>query len=135
MITSVVQHNACIFEFRTRKRWRVHQDVEFTCYAGDKAVLAITVAAGFESDGASTPPGFRWLIPRWHRKYGAAVLLHDYLYRHPDLCEAIARQWHLGGREFADRLMHMATGPTWRRDPMFLAVRWFGWLAYGKGEA
>lgn len=61
-------------------------------------------------------------------KARCAAALHDYLY-----ATAIV------SRELADKIFLEAMEATgissWRRYPMYLAVRQFGWLFYGKPKA
>ena len=54
-------------------RWRL---VEALVYTGAKE--SFTVPAGFETDFASVPTAFGWLLPRSGR-YTKAAVLHDYL--------------------------------------------------------
>lgn len=56
-------------------RWQL---VEPLAYQGRDELF--TVPAGFETDFASVPRAFTWLIPRYGR-YTKAAILHDYLCR------------------------------------------------------
>jgi hypothetical protein len=54
--------------------WRLLKPFHYQTLAG----CSLTVPAGFETDGASSP--FRVLIEPWGGHYGPAALIHDYLY-------------------------------------------------------
>lgn len=94
--------------------------------------LSIIVPKGFQTDGASIPPIFRWFLPRWGR-YGEAAVIHDWLYS-----TWSNRAYGSITRIEADRIfleaMH-ALGCRWyRRWPMYWAVRLGGRWAF-KGDA
>jgi hypothetical protein len=82
----------------------------------------IRVPAGFVTDFASVPRFFWRLIPPWGR-YGKAAVVHDYCYAE-----------RLYSRRRCDRIFLEAMGvlsvPRWRRIPMYLAVRAFGWRGW-----
>ncbi len=79
----------------------------------------ITVPAGFETDFASVPVGFRWLVPLVGR-HGKAAVLHDWLYA----------SGYLPRRRMADAVFFEAMGVLgvrpWRKWLVWLAVRVFG---------
>lgn len=108
------------------RRWRLFK--EFTYHVGSKYSRdSIHVPANSITDFASVPRIFWALLPPWST-YGKAAVLHDYIY-----------QSHCRTREEADRIFYEAmlvngTG-RWKARVMYLAVRWFGWLAWkGKGN-
>jgi len=84
----------------------------------------LTVPKGFDTDCASVPVGFRWLIPFGGRKMKAATL-HDYLYRNKVV-----------SRDQADKIFMEAMVaqkvPLWERTIMYYAVRVFGGLFYAE---
>lgn len=98
---------------------------EFQYHVGsEESQDVITVPVGFETDFASTPV-FAWIIfPPWGR-YSKAAVIHDYLY-----------QTRKRTRKEADTIFREAMCvlgvPVWQRTIMYLAVRWFGWLAWNK---
>jgi hypothetical protein len=58
----------------TQKTWRLTEPFNYVTLAGKH----IIVPTGFETDGASTP--FGKVVTPWGGHYGAAVLIHDWLY-------------------------------------------------------
>lgn len=123
------------------KMWKLKERVTFDC-----GRVSVCVPVGFITDGASMPRVKKWyllplkvlisfirlFIPRWHRKYEKAVVLHDYIYKGDDVA---ARQYVMSvmsarnHRHAADLIiLHLAKG--WRRKPMYWAVRLFGWIAW-----
>ena len=83
----------------------------------------VTVPAGFVTDFASVPRPLWWWINYWG-KHGKAAVLHDHCY-----------QTHCRTRREADDIFYeaMLVGGTrpWKARVMYLAVRLFGWLAWG----
>jgi len=76
----------------------------------------ITVPAGFESDGASIPRLFWWLIGGpFSGKYRDAAVLHDYLCKHPDYTRKQADDI------FLEAMAELGVA-LWRRDLMWRAV-------------
>lgn len=101
---------------------------EFTYHLGrDDSGITITVPRGFITDFASTPR-FVWsLFPPWG-KHGKAAVLHDWLYAHRLLSRAMADAAFL-------EAMGVLGVSRFKRWTIYSAVRLFGWLAYGKGNA
>lgn len=108
--------------------WIVAKDFKYI--ANDAAPgEEFLVEAGFQFDGASTPPVLSWLIPATHSMYLGAAALHDRLYRDDAGVE----------RAKADDLMREAmlvlgtnafwTWVVWR------GVRAGGWMFYHDGQA
>lgn len=103
------------------KTWVIQK--EFTYYVGElDSDETVTVPLGFQTDFASVPPVFRWLIPRWG-KYGKAAIIHDYCY------------WEQRyTRERSDQIFREAMGvlgvARWKMFLMYQAVRLFGWWAW-----
>src|SRR5215468_1180661 len=56
--------------------WRLLTDLTYRGRGG--SIPRITVPAGFETDFASVPRPFVWLVPRYGL-YTPAAILHDYL--------------------------------------------------------
>ena len=89
----------------------------------------ITVPEGFIWDGASAP------IRSGIRKDGlirAAALIHDYLYRNGG---RIAPRVVLSRKQVDGlfRMMMREAGMSWwKAKKAYLAVQWFGWLAWNK---
>ena len=104
------------------RRWKLLRS--FTYYVGKGHTNKVVVHRGFITDFASVPQPLWWLIPPWG-KYGKAAIVHDYLYQHQTV-----------SREDADRIFLEAMGvlkvKNWRKYPMYLAVRLFGWVAWKK---
>lgn len=85
----------------------------------------IVVPAGFITDYASVPK-----LPLVFLCFGDTAklpaVIHDWIY-----------QTHMVSREMADKIFLEAMGtldyiPEWKHQPMYLAVRGFGWRAWGK---
>ena len=87
----------------------------------------ITVPAGFETDFASVPVGFRWLVPVVGR-HGKAAVLHDWLYA----------SGYLPRRRQADAVFFEAMTVLgvrpWRKWLIWAAVRAFGWRRWRKAR-
>ena len=95
----------------------------FTYHVGSKfSRTYLKVPAGFITDFASIPWLFWTFLPSWG-KYGKAAVVHDYLY-----------QTQTKTRKESDQIFLEAMGVLgvrrWRKYPMYLAVRWFGWLVW-----
>jgi hypothetical protein len=107
------------------RRWRLYK--EFDYHIGSEySDYFVHVPLGFITDFASVPSLFWALIPPTG-KYGAAALVHDYLY-----------QSKMVSRMTADSIFYEAMGvlcvPQWKRISMWLAVRLFGWMGYSKNN-
>ena len=141
-----------IQEVEPGRRWRLVQPVRFEAdFEGSDRWIEVPV--GFETDGASLPEFMRLFLAVWGT-YGRAAVVHDYLYRligdlgkgilHPELAwsgygdpsifqpgmDEIVRKW-------ADDQFYLAMRACgtsgWLASAMFVAVRWFGGRAIGKG--
>lgn len=86
----------------------------------------ITVPAGFETDFASIPKLFRFIIPM-RGKHGSAAVVHDYLYLRGVKTRKKADEIFLA-------LMKYLKVTKWKRRIMYRAVRLFGWYAWKKGR-
>lgn len=85
----------------------------------------LRVPRGFVSDGGSVPMAFQWYASRWEDAIQRAAVVHDWLYR-------IAK----GSRWAADFLMleimlQDGMRPT-KAMAIYMALRAFGWAAWGK---
>jgi hypothetical protein len=103
------------------KQWVTRR--EFYYDVGDKdSGDRICVPIGFVTDFASIPRFLWWLFPKWG-KYGNASVIHDYLY-----------STRLRSRREADAIFYegmiVLQTPRWQARLIYLAVRWFGWIAY-----
>lgn len=91
-------------------------------YYESAIVGSLIVPEGFRTDGASVPRLFWNLIPPWGR-YGAAAVVHDYLYRKQEFARATADAVLLEAME--------ACGVGFlTRKTIYSAVRLFGWAAW-----
>ncbi len=105
--------------------WRIIK--KFTYHIGSKySRNIICVPDGFVTDFASVPRIFWIILPPWGR-YGAAAVIHDYLYKN-----------HLGKtRKQADCIfkesMKVKGVPSWQIFVMYWAVRLFAFEAWRKG--
>lgn len=98
------------------RNWLLLEPFRYTARNG----IIVTVPAGFETDGASSP--LRTLITSWGGHYSTAALVHDYLYvclnnGHPDLLAPT--------RADADGILYEIMA----RCGVNLTVRWAIWLA------
>ena len=92
-------------------------------YQSDVAKQTFTVPVGFQTDLASVPR-----IPFVFELFGGtsneASVIHDYLYKNK-----------IGDRAVADDVLAEASAvtgvPSWRRGPMWAAVRLFGGTCWG----
>tara|TARA_Y100000310_G_scaffold334175_1_gene413284 strand:+ start:1812 stop:2135 length:324 start_codon:yes stop_codon:yes gene_type:complete len=103
------------------RRWKL--SYSFSYRVGNKKSRdKLVVWRGFVTDFASVPRCLWWVVPQWG-KWGKAAVLHDFLY-----------QTKLRSRREADGIFLEAMGvlgvKNWRKYPMFLAVRCFGFLAW-----
>lgn len=99
-----------------RRRWRLVEPLEYVPPGDGRP---IEVPAGFETDFASVPRVFVWLLPRYGHWTPAAVL-HDHLW-------ALAREGGVDKVEADDvfrRAMLELDVPFLRRWIMWAAVRW-----------
>jgi hypothetical protein len=93
--------------------WRL---TEALIYEGNQQ--RFTVPADADTDFASVPQPFRWLIPKSGRHSKAAVL-HDYLWRvQPPICS------YAEADGLFRRALHDLEVPLLRRWLMWAAVRW-----------
>lgn len=116
------------------KRFRLYN--EFT-YLWKREYIEIHVRRGFETDLASIPRVFRWLITKLGRQNKAAVI-HDALYQNeyttPNNCPR-----HEFTRAEADLVFldgnRDAGVKKWKRRLIYLAVRTGGWASWQKRPA
>src|SRR5690606_15449631 len=73
----------------------------------------IRVPSGFQTDFNSTPRGTWNVFPPW--KYPEAAVIHDYLYRHPDIHQR-------GEADRIHRKVMELSGASW-------GLRWTAWAA------
>lgn len=110
-----------------RRRWRLA-----VTYVHEAPAFTLVIPAGFVFDLASVPRMVWWMIAPFELSI-AAPLVHDFLYRYSGMLasgEVITRRvadrlfWELMVRELV---------PGWRRVLSYIAVRLFGWMAWGRG--
>ena len=84
----------------------------------------IIIPKGFYTDFATVPKILWWLIPP-HCKAAMPAVVHDYTCQYAiwprNKCDAVFMQ-----------LLKETKMPKWQYYTMFLFVRAFGWLRYGK---
>lgn len=101
-----------------RARWRLLTDLAYNSQIHGLVI----VPAGFVTDFASVPrlPLAYWLTGDTAH---ASAVVHDYLCRiHYQSCKI---SWARAADVFAEAMRHEKV-PAWRRQMMYLAVRWFG---------
>ncbi len=79
------------------------------------------------TDFASIPRVFWAVLPRWGR-YGNAAVIHDWLYW------SQKRSRRAADRVFLEGMGVLGVGLV-TRSVIFLAVRWFGWVAWIRNQA
>ena len=102
----------------------------FTFSFPDKPDVSVTVPAGFQSDGASTPRIFWSIIPPWGI-YGQAAVLHDYLCQTRSVVNDSGEVLRVDYRTI-DRAMYYAMKdlgtPIWKRALIYGAIRAYHFL-------
>lgn len=103
--------------------WKLLEGFEYHVgtYPSDEI---IKVPAGFITDFASVPKMFRGLIKR-DGKHGKAAVIHDYCY-----ATAIYSKFK-ADRIFLEAMAVLGVN-LWKREIMFHAVLWFGFIAWFK---
>ena len=93
------------------------------CYESDR-IGPVCAPKGMETDLASVPrlPLMFWFYGDRARK---PAVIHDFLYRSGSVDRSTA------DAVFAEAMEAQGIA-AWTRGPMWLAVRGFGWFAYGK---
>lgn len=86
----------------------------------------INVPIGTYTDFASIPRPLWAIFPRWG-KYGNAAVIHDWMYWKQARSRQEADDIFLEGMEVLDV-------PNWKRNTIYYAVRWFGWLAWRENQ-
>lgn len=102
-------------------RWKVRE--QFVYALGHKASpLRIEVPVGFETDFASVPKCFHWLLGSIE-DYGKAAVIHDLLYQTQPVSRLEADAVFMGA-------MMVLGVSAWKRWVMYLALRAFGWVVW-----
>jgi hypothetical protein len=86
----------------------------------------IEVPVGFQTDFASVPRPFWWLLPRWGR-YGNAAVIHDYCYWEQ-------RYTRKRADEIFREAMRVLQVRSWQVFLMYQAVRWFAGGAWAGNQ-
>ncbi len=110
---------------KERRPFRVVRPFVYAAGAPDSGHLLI-VPPGFETDFASVPFGFRWLVPIVGR-HGKAAVLHDWLYASKLMPRRMADDL------FLEAMTVLGVRP-WRRYLAYWSVRLFGRRAWCKAE-
>ena len=79
----------------------------------------VKVPAGFITDGASIPAGFRWLFSPTGRYFGAAIV-HDYIL-------VTEWNWNKANDQFEKEMKALGI-KNWRRALIIGAVSVWGWI-------
>ena len=104
-----------------KERWELIAPFEY-----NNPPIIIEMPIGFVTDGASIPRFAYSLIGSpWGGRYSPASIIHDYLY----FIQKYSRR--KSDRIFLDA-MKILEVPLWKRQLMYLAVRFFGWKAWNK---
>lgn len=106
---------------KEERPFRVVRPFIYALGALDSGHLLI-VPPGFQTDFASVPFGFRWLVPVVGR-HGKAAVLHDWLYASKIMPRREA------DRVFLEAMMILEVRP-WRRLLAYWSVRLFGKRAW-----
>lgn len=86
----------------------------------------IKIPAGFLTDFASVPR-LLWNVMPPTGMYGKAAVIHDYLYRTPQMATRAEAD-----NVFKEAMQALGVG-WWTRQVMYRGVRLFGWRAYKGG--
>ena len=104
------------------KWWKVEREFEYYLDGGE----IVTIPNGFETDFASVPRIFWFILPP-DGNYTQAAVLHDFLY-----------QRNVFTRKKCDEVfldaMTILEVPKWKRKVMYRALRMFGWTCWRKYE-
>lgn len=92
----------------------------------EDGALTVVVPAGFVTDFASVPKLFWNLAAPTEPDYSEASVVHDRLYETHEVSKVVA------DIIFA-RAMSIGGTPLWKRRIMWLAVHYFGGVAYATG--
>ncbi len=107
-----------------RRQWKTLRPITYTV-GKLGSTWAITIPAGFETDGASVPRLLWVFFPPFGGDYDEAAVLHDYLYRTWFMCLE---------RVVADAIlieaMKVCGTSAVARWSIFLGVRLGGWVTY-----
>ena len=87
----------------------------------------ITVPKGFITDLASIPRPFWSIIGSPNGRYGRSAVIHDYIYRTPEIKYTRKRADEI----FYEGMVYLKVN-FFRRKIMYFAVRIFAWLAWKK---
>ena len=107
--------------------WVVMREFDFVL--GDSGGAPIAVPMGFETDFASIPRPFWAILPKWG-KYGNAAVVHDWLYWSQSEGSTRAQ----ADSALRDGMITLHVSPL-QREPIYWAVRLFGWLAWYRNRA
>ncbi len=110
---------------KERRPFRVVRPFVYAVGAPGGGHLLI-VPPGFETDFASVPFGFRWLVPIVGR-HGKAAVLHDWLYASKVVPRRVADDLFL-------EAMTVLGVRIWRRYLAYWSVRLFGGRAWREAE-
>lgn len=106
-------------------RWLVFDAFTYVSLAG----WAVTVMAGFVTDGASVPRPLWWLWPPLGGQYDRSAVVHDYLYKHAEDFAGLTR-WQV------DRLMlemmQVDGVGWWARRAIYAGVVAGGWVTWNR---
>ena len=108
------------------KTWVIVRDFGYDVGAEDSGDH-IGVAIGFKTDFATVPRPFWAILPKWGR-YGNASVIHDWLYW------TQTRPRREADAIFLEAMGVLGVSPL-VKNPMYWAVRLFGWLAWLRNQA
>lgn len=117
-----------IVKFLGNGKWQLAK--EFDYHIGEKeSKQVIHIPKGFETDFASIPQLF-WNILPPTGQYGAAAVVHDYLYRNGGIVMLMKGYWSTFTRKECDMIFYEAMGVlgvNWiTKQIIYSAVRTFG---------
>lgn len=111
------QNSPSLIFIDCKPHWELSKSFKVVLSSGEK----ITIKKGFETDLASIPRLFWFILPPFG-KYNRAAVVHDYLYK-----QKTPRS--VADREFLFLLKEDNVG-LFVRTCFYLAVRCFGWISY-----
>lgn len=110
-----------IEEVRKGRLWKTLDSFTYVASGNQR----IQVPEGFKTDGASIPRIFWTIVGHPMSRYAQAAVVHDYLYHIRQFTRARSDEVFL-------EAMEDLKVPFYKRYPMWLYVRSFGWVPWNK---
>ena len=108
--------------------WRVSREVKYVWYRPEKPDFTLTIPVNFPTDLTSVPRGLWNIFPPFDTEFVEAACAHDYCYAFHSLPKADADLIFY-------ECMETTGTPSWKRELLYKAVKWFGQSSYDSGPA